>query len=117
MFEVEDLSVASPATVSRAGMVYTDYANLTWRPFVHSWLQSLESQALANELKDHFERHLERVLEFKRTHCIEITCVHELAGVRSFCKLLEVLCVKHVSQIEPESELFSTFVKLWFLFW
>lgn len=117
LFEVEDLSVASPATVSRAGMVYTDYASLTWRPYVHSWLQNLESQPLANELRDYFATHLGRVLEFKRDHCIELVQVHELAGVRSFCRLLEVLCVQQVSGIDPESEKFTTCAKLWFLFW
>ena len=40
LFEVGSLAVASPATVSRCGMVYYDYADLGWQPFVDSWLES-----------------------------------------------------------------------------
>ncbi len=38
LFEVQDLSVASPATVSRCGMVYLSFDNLDWSLFVKSWL-------------------------------------------------------------------------------
>lgn len=39
LFEVGDLSVASPATVSRCGMVYNDYKNWGWEPYVKSWIE------------------------------------------------------------------------------
>lgn len=38
LFEVQDLAVASPATVSRCGMVYLSFDNLPWMLFVKSWL-------------------------------------------------------------------------------
>jgi len=41
MFEVQDLAVASPATVSRCGMVYLEPSILRLAPFIDSWLTQL----------------------------------------------------------------------------
>jgi dynein heavy chain len=38
LFEVENLSVASPATVSRAGMVFMDIEELGWEPAMTMWI-------------------------------------------------------------------------------
>lgn len=38
LFEVGDLEYASPATVSRAGMVYVDPKNLGYKPYMDKWI-------------------------------------------------------------------------------
>lgn len=37
LFEVFDLSYASPATISRCGMVYVDPKNLGFNPYFERW--------------------------------------------------------------------------------
>ncbi|KAF6211132.1 hypothetical protein GE061_014246, partial [Apolygus lucorum] len=43
LFEVEDLSQASPATVSRCGIIFNDYKDFGWRPYVDSWLDQFST--------------------------------------------------------------------------
>jgi len=40
VFEVQDLAVASPATVSRCGMVYLCHEDLGWMPYVRTWAET-----------------------------------------------------------------------------
>ncbi|GIL77737.1 hypothetical protein Vretifemale_7225, partial [Volvox reticuliferus] len=46
LFEVADLAAASPATVSRCGMVYITPDDMGWRPYVRSWLDALPANIM-----------------------------------------------------------------------
>lgn len=53
IFEVQDLVVASPATVSRCGMVYVEPGQMGWRPLRDSWMQAELPTALTPGQRDH----------------------------------------------------------------
>jgi len=94
LFEVENLAVASPATVSRCGMVYTDYKDLGWQPFVDSWLDRRSDKQSVEHLQRLFEKFVPKVLEFKRRNCKEPIPTSELNSVSSLCILFEALATE-----------------------
>lgn len=75
IFEVGDLSQASPATVSRCGMVYIDPTELGWLPYVRSWINKLNNEIIKNSanLKNYlmnlFETYVDEGFLFIDKHC------------------------------------------------
>ncbi|KAI4532318.1 hypothetical protein MG293_017583 [Ovis ammon polii] len=73
IFETMDLSQASPATVSRCGMIYLEPSQLGWKPLVSSWLNSLKGplqepdhQALLRGL---FDWLIQPTLKLRKKRC------------------------------------------------
>jgi dynein heavy chain len=58
IFETGDLAQASPATVSRCGMVYMQPEQIGWHPILVCWLKTLPQvvdQNLLKHIEDLFE--------------------------------------------------------------
>ncbi|CAH8871669.1 unnamed protein product [Trichobilharzia szidati] len=94
LFEVEDLAVASPATVSRCGMVYVDPEDLGWLPYVKTWLKSIEDKLVPHVVEyimGLFEKYVDPFLQFVMNKCSAIIPQVPIARVQTMCKLLEVL--------------------------
>ncbi|KAL0129633.1 hypothetical protein PUN28_001711 [Cardiocondyla obscurior] len=118
LFEVQDLAAASPASVSRAGMIYNDYKNLGWRPYVDSWLQKYKSKPeFIEEMNQLFESCVNITLSFKLRNCEELVPVSELNAIQSLCKLLEVLATpQNGVELGEDRNAFSNICKMWFFF-
>nr|XP_040043942.1 dynein heavy chain 2, axonemal isoform X1 [Gasterosteus aculeatus aculeatus] len=115
LFEVENLAMASPATVSRCGMVYNDYADLGWKPSVQSWLDKRPKTEVIH-LKRLFEKYIESTLNFKRRNCKERIPITELNGVTSLCRLYDSLATSHNGVNTSDTGDLGTMVELWFIF-
>ncbi|KYM82700.1 Dynein heavy chain 2, axonemal [Atta colombica] len=118
LFEVQDLATASPSSISRAGMIYNDYKDLGWRPYVDSWLQKYSAKSdFIDEMNRLFESHVNVTLRFKQRNCEEVVPVTELNAVQSLCKLLEVLATpENGVELGEDRDVFSNICKMWFLF-
>ncbi|TKS92669.1 Dynein heavy chain 2, axonemal [Collichthys lucidus] len=115
LFEVENLAMASPATVSRCGMVYNDYSDLGWIPFVQSWLVK-RPKAEAAHLKLLFEKYIESTLNFKKSNCKEVIPITDLNGVTSLCRLYDCLATSSNGVNTSDTENLGRIVELWFIF-
>jgi dynein heavy chain len=76
IFEPMDLAVASPATVSRCGMVYMEPHQMGWKPIFNSWKNKLPTCFHEDHIKtitELVEVIIQPLIDFVRNECHETT--------------------------------------------
>ena len=118
--EVNDLAVASPATVSRIGVVYITPSDLGWMPFVRSWVVRDLPKECPQGVRDHllflFDNVFAKGLAFQRRSGREPIETVDIQLVISLCTLFQALFLDShgVNFATPLPELKTTTEKLFF---
>lgn len=119
LFEVEDLTQASPATVSRAGMIYLDIEELPWKQTImESWIKSKAhmKEDFQERLRECVTAHLEKVVTFKKVACKELVQTSENACIKNFCNLFDCLSDNFRFDPKEDREQWLNYVEKWFVF-
>lgn len=121
MFEPMDLLVASPATVSRCGMIYMEPEKLSWKPLLASWLHTFSRDGNffknqdPNEIKFSLFRadvvHIQALFDwlaepclcFLRKEMIEMSPTVDSNLIQSLLNILESLLPKAFQKYRAEN--------------
>lgn len=107
IFEPEDLEQASPATVSRCGMIYMDPNQLGWRPLKDSYIQHGLPKNLQKEhlevIQDLFDWLVDPCIEFIKYNCkfqISSSFIHLMfSTMRLFSCLIDEISAEITAQV------------------
>ncbi|XP_039595259.1 dynein heavy chain 9, axonemal [Polypterus senegalus] len=116
VFEISHLRTATPATVSRAGILYINPADLGWNPPVTSWIDKREVQSEKANLTILFDKYLPICLDTLRTRFKKIIPIPEQSMVQMLCHLLECLLTKENTPPDCPKELYElyfVFAAIW----
>ncbi|XP_061837093.1 dynein axonemal heavy chain 12-like [Nerophis lumbriciformis] len=119
IFEAMDLSQASPATVSRCGMIYMEPSQLGWEPFVTSWMNTLpevlQSPKNKNLLRELFYWLMPPSFRMLRKNCREVCPTTNWNTAVSLCRLFEMLLFEPL-ETETGDKIIRTWIMAAFLF-
>ncbi|KAM8956225.1 dynein axonemal heavy chain 9 isoform 2-T2 [Lycaon pictus] len=116
LFEISHLRTATPATVSRAGILYLNPADLGWNPPVSSWIDKREIQTERANLTILFDKYVPTCLDTLRTRFKKIIPIPEQSMVQMLCHLLECLLTKEdipADSLKETYELYFVFAAIW----
>jgi dynein heavy chain len=112
LFQINDLKVASPATVSRGGVLYINETDIGWMPYVTSWLEAREIETGRTSEKTSLETFfdgLDPFIEFTRKNFDPSTPISDFSRAQSVCYLLEGLLTEKSVNKDTTKEVYQLY--------
>ena len=109
VFEISDLKNASPATVSRAGIIFINDTDLGWNPYKDKWIAAIEDEKERSCLDGFFDKYIPIVFDWYKRLMKPPVPVVDLAIVETICHLLEGLCIPKFIPAGSGSEIYERF--------
>lgn len=103
IFEIRNLKFATPATVSRAGILYiSDTKGTQWRAYVKSWIATkITDNERKKDLQTYFDRYMDESFKHIRRSFKYIVPQQDIQAIMTICKLLEsILSTNQVECLE-----------------
>eukprot|EP01135_Chromosphaera_perkinsii_P002940 Nk52_evm51s230 gene=Nk52_evmTU51s230 len=116
IFEIGHLRCATPATVSRAGILFVNPSDLGWNPYVTSWIERIEENSQKANLTVLFEKYVPACLEASRSRFKKITPISEFSMIHTLCCLLSGLLTNENTPNGCDKEwyeIYFTFACIW----
>lgn len=126
MFEVEDLMEASPATVSRCGMVYMEPESMGKKHFIDSYLMTVpdivkQKKSFVSGFMRLLDSYMYPMLKFIRDNCNECIETPDNNLINSFIKIFDVLVFQirtvktpeNVEELQPLLDQYVVFCIIW----
>ncbi|XP_014211752.1 dynein heavy chain 12, axonemal [Copidosoma floridanum] len=115
IFEVMDLTQASPATVSRCGMIYIEPHVLGWRPTVTSWVNSANPAWRENHeetINTLIDLYFDICLEFTKRKCTMTLTSGQINQITSTLSLIDMFMDDAVEENADGTD-FNQYIDFW----
>lgn len=89
LFEISHLKTATPATVSRAGILYINPADVGWMSYVNSWIDTRPTNSEKSTLRRLFDLYVPTLMQLVTTKMKTIIPISPKAMIMLICNLLE----------------------------
>ncbi|XP_044742040.1 dynein axonemal heavy chain 12 [Chrysoperla carnea] len=114
IFEVMDLAQASPATVSRCGMIYSEAVNVGWEAIAQSWTETTNPiwiKSREEYIMTWLRFWIPPTLYFVQKYCVMLSFAGEINLVRSTLNLIEMLMNTAVEQFPEGNKHFNGWIQ------